>query len=111
MITLHHLNNSGSQRVLWLLEELGLSYEIKKYERNRGQAPPELAEIHPLGKSPVIQDGDIVLAESASIIDYLINKYGAGRFTPPESGYIDNLYFMAHISDNIDVNLHSYCAI
>ncbi|KAG8750584.1 hypothetical protein FRC12_012815 [Ceratobasidium sp. 428] len=94
MITLHHLKNSGSQKILWLLEEIGIPYEIKKYERiNQGQAPPELAKIHPLGKAPVLEDGDIVLAESSAIIDYLITKYGAGRFTPSESQYIDDLYY------------------
>ncbi|KAG9125718.1 hypothetical protein FRC07_006485 [Ceratobasidium sp. 392] len=93
MITLHHLSNSGSQRILWLLEELELPYEIKRYERTMGQAPPELAKIHPLGKAPVLEDGDILLAESSAIIDYLLNKYGAGRFMPSESEYIDDLYY------------------
>lgn len=78
MITLHHLNNSRSQRILWLLEELELPYEIKKYERDHKTmlAPPELKKIHPLGKSPVITDGDQTLAESGAIIEYLVNKYG-----------------------------------
>jgi glutathione S-transferase len=84
MITLHHLNNSRSQRILWLLEELGLHYEIKRYERNKETmlAPPELKKIHPLGKSPVLTDNDHVLAESGAIIEYLINKYGNGRLKP-----------------------------
>jgi len=84
MITVHHLNNSRSQRVLWLLEELGLEYEIVRYERNPKTmlAPPELKAIHPLGKSPVVVDGDAVLAESGAVIEYLLEKYGDGRLKP-----------------------------
>ena len=84
MITVHHLNNSRSQRILWLLEELNLPYEIKKYERHPKTmlAPPELTKIHPLGKSPVITDGSITVAESGAIIEYLVNKYGNGRLKP-----------------------------
>ena len=84
MIVLHHLNNSRSQRVLWLLEELGLSYEIKFYERDARTllAPPELLAVHPLGKSPVITDGEATLAESGAIVEYLTERYGAGRFIP-----------------------------
>lgn len=84
MITLHHLNNSRSQRIIWLLEELGLDYDIKRYQRNPKTmlAPPELRAVHPLGKSPVITDGDLTLAESGAIIDYLIERYGAGRLAP-----------------------------
>ncbi|KAF8652540.1 hypothetical protein AX16_004352 [Volvariella volvacea WC 439] len=93
-LTLHHLNNSRSQRILWLLEELELPYEIKKYQRTaQGLAPPELLAINPLGKSPVISDGDVVLAESGAIVEYLIAKYGKGQFDPPETGRLDNLYF------------------
>jgi glutathione S-transferase len=85
MITVHHLNNSRSQRILWLLEELGLEYEIKKYQRDPKTmlAPPELKAVHPLGKSPVITDGDTVVAESGAIVDYLIERYGNGRMVPP----------------------------
>ncbi|HYW56794.1 MAG TPA: glutathione S-transferase [Polaromonas sp.] len=85
MITVHHLNNSRSQRVLWLLEELGLPYEIIRYERDPKTmlAPASLRAVHPLGKSPVITDGDLTLAESGAIIDYLIDRYGAGRMAPP----------------------------
>ena len=84
MIIVHHLNNSRSQRILWLLEELGLDYEIKKYQRDPQTmlAPPELRAIHPLGKSPVITDGDTMVAESGAIIEYLIERYGKGRFIP-----------------------------
>jgi glutathione S-transferase len=84
MLTLHHLNDSRSQRILWLLEELGLPYEIKHYQRDATTrlAPPELQEIHPLGKSPVITDGGIRIAESAAIVDYVIRRYGKGTMMP-----------------------------
>ncbi|MEO8874321.1 MAG: glutathione S-transferase [Polyangiaceae bacterium] len=87
MITVHHLNNSRSQRVLWMLEELGLEYEIKRYERDKKTmlAPPELKAVHPLGKSPVITDGDKTLAESGAILEYLVSTYGKGKFIPPEN--------------------------
>ncbi len=86
MITVHHLENSRSQRVLWLLEELGLDYEVRRYERDKktSLAPPELKQIHPLGKSPVITDGDTTVAETGAIIEYIIGRYGAGRLIPPE---------------------------
>lgn len=79
MITVHHLETSRSQRVLWLLEELGVPYELKVYQRDKATrlAPPELKKIHPLGKSPVITDGDEVIAESGAIIEYLVETYGS----------------------------------
>ena len=84
MLILHHLNDSRSQRILWLLEELGVPYEIKRYQRDATTrlAPPELAAVHPLGKSPVITDGDIRIAESGAIVDYLIRAYGNGTMMP-----------------------------
>ncbi|MEC5162438.1 MULTISPECIES: glutathione S-transferase [unclassified Janthinobacterium] len=84
MIVVHHLNNSRSQRVLWLLEELGLEYEVKRYERDPKTmlAPASLRAVHPLGKSPVISDGDLVVAESGAIVDYLVERYGNGRLLP-----------------------------
>jgi glutathione S-transferase len=84
MLTVHHLNNSRSQRILWLLEELGTPYEIVKYRRMEPipLAPPELKEVHPLGKSPVITDGGKTIAESGAIVEYLIDKYGNGRLRP-----------------------------
>jgi glutathione S-transferase len=84
MIVVHHLETSRSHRILWLLEELGLPYEIKTYKRNAKTmlAPPELAKIHPLGKSPVIVDDGLVLAESGAIIEYLIDRYAGGRLRP-----------------------------
>ena len=83
MITVHHLNNSRSQRILWMLEELDLPYEVKRYERNKQTmlAPPELKQVHPLGKSPVIADGDTVVAETGAIIEYLVEK-ADGRLGP-----------------------------
>jgi glutathione S-transferase len=94
MITLHHLDNSRSQRVLWLLEELQLPYEIKRYARDPQTmlAPVELKKVHPLGKSPVITDGELTLAESATILEYLIERYGQGRLAPPV-GSPENLRF------------------
>ena len=84
MIVVHHLNDSRSQRVLWLLEELGLPYEIKHYRRDAATrlAPPELKAVHPLGKSPVLSDGSRTLIESGAIIDYLIRHHGQGRLQP-----------------------------
>ena len=84
MIVVHHLNNSRSQRVLWLLEELGLEYEIRRYQRDPKTmlAPPALRAIHPLGKSPVITDGANTVAESGAIIEYLVERYGNGRLVP-----------------------------
>ncbi|MBK1613197.1 glutathione S-transferase [Rubrivivax gelatinosus] len=86
MIVVHHLENSRSQRVLWLLEELGLPYEVKRYERDRQTmlAPPELKRVHPLGKSPVIVDRDITVAETGAIVEYLLDTYDSdGRLRPP----------------------------
>jgi glutathione S-transferase len=84
MITVHHLNQSRSQRILWLLEELGAPYEIKFYTRDAttNLAPPELEAVHPLGKSPVITDGDLVIAESGAAVDYLVRKHGGGKLAP-----------------------------
>ena len=84
MIVVHHLNNSRSQRILWLLEELGLEYEVKRYQRDPKTmlGPPELFAVHPLGKSPVITDGAQTLAESGAITEYLVDRYGKGRLAP-----------------------------
>ena len=86
MIVVHHLNESRSQRVLWLLEELQLGYEIRHYARNAQTrlAPPELAAVHPLGKSPVLEDGELKIIESGAIVDYLIRRHGAGRLQPAQ---------------------------
>jgi glutathione S-transferase len=84
MIIVHHLNNSRSQRVLWLLEELGVPYEVKRYERDTKTmlAPPALLAVHPLGKSPVIVDGPVTVAESGAVVEYLVDRYGGGRLNP-----------------------------
>ncbi|MEO5796481.1 MAG: glutathione S-transferase [Rhodoferax sp.] len=84
MLTVHHLNNSRSQRVLWLLEELELPYQLEKYQRDAQTmlAPPSLRKVHPLGKSPVVTDGDMVLAESGAIVETVIEHYGQGRLAP-----------------------------
>lgn len=93
MITVHHLNNSRSQRILWMLEELGLDYEIRRYERERTmQAPESLRAVHPLGKSPVITDGDKTIAESGAILEYLSDTYGGGKFSPP-AGTTERLHY------------------
>jgi glutathione S-transferase len=85
MIVVHHLNNSRSQRVLWLLEELGVPYEVTRYERDAKTmlAPPSLMAIHPLGKSPIIVDDGVTVAESGAVVEYLIERYGGGRLIPP----------------------------
>jgi len=84
MVIVHHLNNSRSQRLLWLLEELGVLYDIKRYQRDPKTmlAPAELRKVHPLGKSPVITDGDVTLAESGAIMEYVLEKFGRGRLMP-----------------------------
>jgi len=101
MITVHHLNNSRSQRILWLLEELGLPYEIKRYQRDAKTmlAPPELLKVHPLGKSPVVTDGDVTVAESGAIVEYLLDAFGETsglrppRGTPAYRRYVYWLHF------------------
>ena len=98
MITLHHLESSRSHRIIWLLEELGVEYEIKRYERDEktSLAPLDLLKIHPLGKAPVILDGDLVVAESGAIIEYLVNKYDNGTLRPAEgtAERMDYTYWM-----------------
>ena len=98
MIVVHHLNNSRSQRVLWLLEELGVPYEIKRYQRDAKTmlAPPELRAVHPLGKSPVLTDGRFTLAESGAIVEYLVELYGnadAGAVLSPARGTLEHLRY------------------
>jgi glutathione S-transferase len=85
MLTVHHLENSRSHRILWLLEELGVPYEIRHYKRDpkTSLAPPELLKIHPLGKAPVITEDGNTIAESGAIIEYLVERYGNGRLIPP----------------------------
>jgi len=101
MIVVHHLNDSRSMRILWLMEELGLPYEIKHYKRLETRlAPPELANIHPVGKSPVITDNGRVVFESAAIIDYLIRRHGKGRLAPdPASPEYDDYQMWLHYAE------------
>ncbi|KAG8833180.1 hypothetical protein FRC18_004036 [Serendipita sp. 400] len=117
-LIVHHLENSRSQRIVWLLEELNVPFTVKVYKRTDQQlAPPELKAIHPLGKSPVITDGDLVVAESGTIIEYLLETYGNGRFQPPSTkeARLRNSYYtqyaegslMPLIVDNLLFNLIS----
>ena len=105
MIVVHHLNNSRSQRILWLLEELGLTYDIKRYERDKKTmlAPPELRKVHPLGKSPVVTDDDLTLAESGAIIEYLVERYGDGCFAPARElpAYLRYRYWLHYAEGSI----------
>ncbi|MGM4885383.1 glutathione S-transferase family protein [Tardiphaga sp. 20_F10_N6_6] len=100
MLTLHHLNDSRSQRIIWLLEELGAPYDLTTYQRDAQTrlAPPELEAVHPLGKSPVIVDGDVTIAESAAVVDYVIRRYGKGAMrpaegTPEHEAYLEWLHY------------------
>ena len=102
MIVVHHPNDSRSQRILWLLEELGLPYEIKPYQRDAQTrlAPPELKKVHPLGKSPVITDGNRTIIESGAIIDYVIRRHGKGRLQPaPETPAYDEYVQWMHYAE------------
>ena len=95
MITVHHLNNSRSQRVLWLLEELGLDYTVLRYQRDPATmlAPPSLRAVHPLGKSPVLVDGEHTLAESGAVLEYLVERYDAARRFAPSPGTPEHLRY------------------
>jgi len=102
VLTLHHLNNSRSQRVLWLLEELGLPYEIKRYERDPKTmlAPPSLRAVHPLGKSPLLEDDGQIYAESGAILEYVAERYGAGRLTAgPGSDEARRVRYFMHYAE------------
>lgn len=105
MIVLHHLNDSRSLRVLWMLEELGLEYEIRRYQRNPETllAPESLRKVHPLGKSPVITDDDLTLAESGAILDYLARRYAPDRMIPPQdsSAFLDYTYWMHYAEGSL----------
>ena len=114
MIVVHHLNDSRSQRILWLLEELGLPYEVERYQRDARTrlAPPELKAVSPLGKSPVITDGGTRVIESGAIIDYVIRRHGGGRLqpdpaTPDYDGYVQWLHY-AEGSAMLPLMLHLY---
>jgi glutathione S-transferase len=104
MITVHHLEDSRSQRVLWLMEELGLTYEVKRYDRDPKTrlAPAELLKVHPLGKSPVIDDDGRVVAETGAIIEYVVGRYGDGRLIPAEGtdARLDYVYWL-HFAEGV----------
>lgn len=95
-LVVHHLNNSRSQRILWLLEELGLNYEIKHYQRDAvtNLAPPELKAVHPLGKSPLLEDDGVLIEESGAIVQHLIDRHGNGRFQPAPDDALRHLQWM-----------------
>jgi glutathione S-transferase len=102
MIVVHHLNDSRSQRILWLLEELAIPYEIQRYQRDKQTrlAPPELKAVHPLGKSPVISDDGRVVIESGAIIDYIIRRHAGGRLQPdPASPAYDDYVQWLHFAE------------
>jgi glutathione S-transferase len=114
MLTLHHLNDSRSQRILWLLEELGVPYDLKIYQRDSVTrlAPPELEAVHPLGKAPYLVDGDIRIAESGAMVDYLIRHYGKGGFRPEKGtadfeAYLEWLHY-AEGSAMLPLMMHLY---
>jgi glutathione S-transferase len=98
MLTVHHLRRSQSERIVWLCEELGLTYELKCYDRNKTDqlAPPEYKALHPMGIAPVISDGDLVLGESGAIVEYILGKRGSGALArgPADLGFADYLYWL-----------------
>jgi glutathione S-transferase len=118
MLTLHHLNDSRSQRILWLLEELGAPYELKCHQRDATTrlAPPELETVHPLGKSPVITDGDLTIPESGAIVDYIIRHYGQANGKPammpaPDSADYEIYNYWLHYAEGsamLPLMLHLY---
>src|SRR6202012_3370542 len=83
MLTVYHLSTSRSERIIWLMEELGEPYELVKFQRVNMRSPPEMKGIHPLNKSPTVRDGDLVLIESGGIVEHIVEKYGKGRLAPP----------------------------
>ena len=99
MLVVHHLNNSRSQRILWMLEELDVEYEVVRYERDPATmlAPPELKAVHPLGKSPVIEDGGVVVSESGAIVEYLAEQYDGLR--PPGTSERRRATYWVHFAE------------
>jgi glutathione S-transferase len=115
MIKIHHLGHSQSERILWLCEELGLPYRLQHYTRDpvTRLSPPELVALHPLGAAPVLEDGDLLLAESAAIVEYLIGRHGAGRLKPgPEHpDYAAFLYWFHFANGNLQPTLLRLMAV
>jgi len=109
MLTIHHLGRSQSERIIWLCEELGLPYELKRYDRDPVTilAPPELRALHPLGAAPVITEGDLVLAESGAIVEYIIAKHGGGRLAlgPDHPDFAQYLYWFHFANGNLQPSM------
>jgi glutathione S-transferase len=98
LVIIYHLSTSRSERIIWLMEELGEPYELVKFQRENMRTPPAMKEIHPLGKSPLIRDGDLLIVESGAIVEYLVEKYGGGRLVPDKASddygrYLQWLHF------------------
>jgi len=108
MLTVHHLGRSQSERIVWLCEELGLEYELKRYERAPLLAPPEYKALHPIGTAPVISDGDVVLGESGAIIEYILAKHGGGRLrrSPEHPEFASYLYWLHFANGSFQALLH-----
>ena len=109
MLTIHHLGKSQSERIIWLCEELGVPYELKHYARDAvtNLSPPELRALHPLGAAPVLTEGDLVLAESGAITDYIIARHGSGRLTlaPTHPDFAEYLYWLHFANGNLQPNM------
>ncbi|MBC7481198.1 MAG: glutathione S-transferase family protein [Rhizobacter sp.] len=109
MLTIHHLGKSQSERIIWLCEELGVPYELKHYVRDAitNLSPPELMELHPLGAAPVLTEGDLVLAESGAITDYIIARHGGGRLAlaPAHPDFAQYLYWLHFANGNLQPNM------
>ena len=101
MITVYHLTSSRSERIVWLMEELGLDYELERFQREQGGAAPEAVKgIHALGRAPVIRDGDTVLAESGAIVEYIVQRYGGGRLVvPPDAAVYARYLYWLHFAE------------
>jgi len=110
MLTVHHLGRSQSERIVWLCEELGLDYELRRYDRDpvTRLAPPEYKALHPIGTAPVITDGDVVLGESGAIIEYILARYGGGRLSrqPGHPEYAKYLYWLHFANASLQALLH-----
>jgi glutathione S-transferase len=108
MLTVHHLGRSQSERIVWLCEELGLDYELKRYERAPLLAPPDYKALHPIGTAPVITDGDVVLGESGAIVEYILAKYGGGglRRSPEHPEFASYLYWLHFANGSFQALLH-----
>src|SRR3954447_25032329 len=115
MLIVHHLGRSQSERIVWLCEELGLEYQLKRYDRDAltRLAPPELKALHPMGTAPVITDGELVLAESGAIMQYIIDRHGGGRLVlpPAHPDYPQYLYWLHFANSNLQALLHRYMIV